>query len=45
MTASPSTGQARPERAGGLPVVDQNRRPLGILTRDNVLRALVRRAR
>jgi CBS domain-containing protein len=28
-----------------LPVVDQNRRPLGILTRDNVLRALVRRAR
>jgi CBS domain-containing protein len=27
-----------------LPVVDQNRRPLGILTRDDVLRSLVRHA-
>jgi len=28
-----------------LPVVDQNGRPLGILTRDNVLRTLIRRVR
>jgi CBS domain-containing protein len=31
--------------ANRLPVVDQNGRPLGLLTRDDVLRTLVDRAR